>query len=90
MEFEWSAYVGHGVEPDAVEESFEDPFSLRFLPDSGEIASLSRFFSLGKTIHGEGVFAVYSSDGKRFKVITARPMTEQEDFFYTRRMKEVL
>jgi len=90
MEFNWDSYKAFDVTRDEVAESFEDPFSLRFLPDDGEIAERSRFFCLGKALSGKGVFAVYKSTGKMVIVLMAREMADDEDFFYNRKSKEAL
>lgn len=90
MEFDWDTFKGFEVTQDEVAESFEDPFSLRFLPDSGEIADRSRFFCLGRSLSGRGVFSVYKSTGKLVTLITAREMTEEEDYFYNRKSREAL
>jgi len=88
MEFNWNDFKGHEVSLEEAAESFEDPFSLRFLPDRGTIADRSRFFCLGKTLGGRGIFTVYKSTGKLVSMITARPMTEEEEYFYKRKNKE--
>ncbi|MEM1057796.1 MAG: BrnT family toxin [Verrucomicrobiota bacterium] len=94
MEFEWSLFSSPGGEEgasishDEISESFEDPFGLRLLPDSPRFAEQSRFFSLGRTLSGKPLFAVYASTGKIIKVVTAREMTREECFLYDRRAKE--
>jgi uncharacterized DUF497 family protein len=90
MEFEWSLYKSHELSPDEISESFEDPFSLRLLPDSNRFASQNRFFSLGCSSSGAAIFAVYTSTGKVVRVLAARPMTEEEAYFYERKSKENL
>ncbi|MEM1158582.1 MAG: hypothetical protein AAF649_11730 [Verrucomicrobiota bacterium] len=90
MEFNWDSYKAFDVTRDEVAESFEDPFSLRFLPDDGEIAERSRFFCLGKALSGKGVFSVYKSTGKMVSVLVARGMADDEEFFYNRKSKEAL
>ena len=90
MEFEWSLYKSSQLTPEEIAESFEDPFSLRLLPDSLRYASQNRFFSLGCSSGGKSVFAVYTSTGKVVRVVTARPMTEEETFFYKRKSQEYL
>ncbi len=87
MDFDWSAYTGSETATAEISESFEDPFSLRLLPDS---ARQVRFFSLGKTLGGKPLFVVYTSTGRTVRVITARPMTPEEIFFYDRKAKELL
>jgi uncharacterized DUF497 family protein len=90
MEFDWSLYKSNGVTQDEISESFEDPFSFRLLPDANRFATQNRFVSLGCTSEGKGVFAVYTSTGKVVRVVAARPMTEEETFFYERRNQESL
>jgi len=90
MEFEWSLYKLKKLSPDEISESFEDPFSLRLLPDSNRFAAQNRFFSLGCSNGGKGIFAVYTSTGKVVRVLAARVMTEEESYFYERKSKENL
>ena len=93
MEFEWEKQP---LQPDCslnerdVEESFEDPFSVRLLPDSGVFAEQSRYFNLGKTAAGNGVFSVYRANGKQIRVILARPFEPEEQFFYERQQDKLL
>ena len=75
MEFDWSLYNSSELSPEEISESFEDPFSLRLLPDSARFANQNRFFSLGRSSAGRGIFAVYSSTGKIVRVVAARPMS---------------
>jgi len=88
MEFDWSFYHGTELSPDDIAESFEDPFSLRLLPDSNRFASQNRFFSLGRADGGKGIFAVYTSTGKVIRVVLARLMSEEESAFYERKSRE--
>jgi len=88
MEFEWSLYKPNELSPDEIAESFEDPFSLRFLPDSDRFATQNRFFSLGCSSGGTRIFSVYTSTGKIVRVLAARLMTEEETYFYERKSKE--
>ena len=90
MEFEWSLYKSNKLSPEEISESFEDPFSLRFLPDSNRFNSQNRFFSLGCSSGGAAIFAVYTSTGKVIRVLVARLMTEEENYFYSRKSKENL
>ncbi len=85
MEFEWSLYTSKQLSPDEIAESFEDPFSLRLLPDANRFALQNRFISLGRSSGGKGIFAVYTSTGKIVKVVAARLMTEEESYFYERK-----
>lgn len=88
MEFDWSLYKPNGLTPEEISESFEDSFSLRLLPDSNRFANQNRFFNLGRSNEGKGVFAVYSSTGKIIRVVAARLMSEEETFFYDRKTHE--
>jgi hypothetical protein len=88
MEFDWSLFAAEEVTTDEAAESFEDPYSMRFLPDKGAIADQSRFFCLGKSLRGRAIFSIYSATGKVVRVLTSREMTEGEEFFYNRKAKE--
>jgi uncharacterized DUF497 family protein len=90
MEFDWSLYKADTPSSEEIAESFEDSFSLRLLPDSNRFASQNRFFSLGTTSGGKGIFAVYTSTGKVVRVVMARLMTEEETYFYERKSQEYL
>ena len=91
MEFDWSDPPYDGKEapgPREIEEAFEDPHSLRLFPDAPRFAEESRAFCLGKTLTGRGIFSVFRADGKKVRVISARQMTEEEDYFYERKVHE--
>ena len=90
MEFEWSLYKASKLTSEEIAESFEDPFSLRLLPDSNRFSSQNRFFNLGSSSGSKGIFAVYTSTGKVIRVIAARLMTDEETYFYERKSKENL
>jgi len=93
MEFDWNNAPfqcdGSLTQRD-VEESFEDPFAVRLLPDSGRFAAQARFFNLGKAANGKGVFSVYRTNGKLIRVICARAFEAEEQFFYQRRLNQTL
>lgn len=88
MEFDWTLFSGKEVSLEEAAESFEDPFSVRLWPDRGDIAEHSRYFCLGMTLRGRGIFSVYSTNGKQIKVLAARALTEEEAFFYNRKARE--
>jgi len=90
MEFDWSLYKSTKLSPNEISESFEDPFSLRLLPDSNRFVEQNRFFSLGSSSAGSRIFAVYTSTGKIVRVVAARLMTDEETYFYERKSKETL
>ena len=91
MEFDWSDPPFNPKDAPTIreiEETFEDPHGIRLFPDSARFAEESRAFCLGKTLTGRGIFCVYRSDGKQFRVIGARQMTEEEEYFYSRKLSE--
>ena len=90
MDFDWLdvPFDLHKVTPKEIEESFEDPFSLRLLPEGIEDDSKARFFNLGKTLGDRGVFSLFWTDGKRYRVIFARDMTAEESTVYDRNNSE--
>jgi uncharacterized DUF497 family protein len=91
MQIEWSDPIANLKDDPSirdVQESFEDPMGLRLFPDSDQPRTQSRAFSLGRTLSGRGIFSVYRSDGKYVWVIAARPMTDEEEYFYNRKVSE--
>jgi len=73
-----------------IEESFEDPFAIRLLPDSARFAVQARFFNLGVSAGGVGIFSVYRTNGKLARVLFARPFEPEERFFYQRKVDQAL
>jgi uncharacterized DUF497 family protein len=93
MEFDWNNppfNLNNSLSIQNIEESFEDPFALRLLPDSSRFAAQSRYFNLGSSSGGMGVFSVYRTNGKQIRVIFARPFETEEKFFYQRKMNQAL
>jgi uncharacterized protein len=92
MEFDWldAPFDLKTVTPREIEESFEDPFSIRLLPDGNETALDSRFFNLGKSMGNRGVFSLFWTDGKKYRVLSAREMTPEEVQFYERKNVDML
>jgi hypothetical protein len=91
MEFDWidPPFDLKKISPREIEESFEDPFSLRLLPESDATGGDSRFFCLGKTVGNLPVFSVFWTDGKKYRVICSRGMAPEELGFYERRNTEL-
>jgi uncharacterized protein len=85
MEFDWehSPLDEKAISHREVEESFEDPFSIRIMPESDR--SETRYYILGRAVSGRGLFSVFWTDGKRYRVIQSREMTEAEAAFYDRK-----
>jgi|SRR6185503_16237732 len=93
MEFDWKNppfdLDGSLTQRD-VEESFEDPFALRILPDSPRFSVQARYFNLGMSANGIGIFSVYRANGKQVRIVFARPFEPEERFFYQRKMEQTL
>jgi len=77
------------IKPHELEEVFEDPFALRFLPDKDDLGSASRFYALGRTVADRHIFLSFWTDGKSARVLAAREMTEGEMRFYQRNYGEI-
>jgi hypothetical protein len=93
MEFDWitpPVSFESSLTPREIEESFEDPFALRVLPDSSRFSTQARFFNLGLSAGGVGIFSVYRANGKQIRVLYARPFEPEERFFYQRKMDQTL
>jgi len=93
MEFDWNSPAFEFEESLShrdVEESFEDPFAVRLLPDSPRFAAQTRYFNLGKSSSGVGLFSVYRANGKVLRVVLSRPFTAEENFFYQKKMSTQL
>ena len=61
MEFDWNSppfSLDGSLTRQDIEESFEDPFAVRLLPDTPRFATQARFFNLGMSAGGTGVFSV--------------------------------
>ena len=93
MDFDWSNppfNLDNTLKLGEIEESFEDPFAVRMLPDSRRFAVQARFFNLGVAASGTGVFTVYKTNGKQARVIFARKFQPEEQFLYQRKMNQAL
>jgi len=91
MEFDWLdvPFDLHAISPKEIEESFEDPFSFRLLPEFTQDPGDTRYFNLGKSLGDRGIFSVFWSDGKKYRVILARDMTPEEALFYDRKNSDL-
>ena len=87
MEFDWLEpnFDLSDVSAKEIEESFEDPFALRLLPDGN-----NRFFCLGSSVSNRPVFSLFWTDGKKYRVIVAREMSEEEKSFYERQKAQAV
>jgi hypothetical protein len=93
MEFDWNNppfELGGSLTQREIEESFEDAFAVRLLPDSPRFSVQGRFFNLGMSAAGIGVFSVYRTNGRLIRVVYARVFEPEERFFYQRKMDQTL
>jgi hypothetical protein len=91
MEFDWTnGWSGPpGPSQSEIEESFEDPFSIRILPDTDLTPGReARYFCLGRTVPGRALFTVFWTDGKNYRVVFTRPATPDEESFLERKSQE--
>ncbi|XHR29094.1 MAG: BrnT family toxin [Chthoniobacteraceae bacterium] len=90
MEFDWldAPFDLKPIPPKEIEESFEDPFSLRMLPDTVQNTD-ARYLNLGRSMTGRGIFTVFWTDGKAYRAIFSREMTPEETAFYERKNSEL-
>lgn len=77
-----------GITPREIEETLEDPFAIRFLPDQERSASETRFYAVGRTVADRHLFLCFWTDGKTARVIAARDASEGERRFYERKYAE--
>lgn len=93
MEFDWNNTpfeLDSSLTPKDIEESFEDAFAIRLLPDSPRFGVQARFFNLGLSATGLGVVSVYRTNGKQIRVLHARLFQPDEQFFYQRKVDQHL
>lgn len=93
MEFDWNNppfELDGSLTQREIEESFEDPFAIRLLPDSPRFSVQARFFNLGMSAGGIGIFSVYRANGRVARVLSARAFEPEERFFYQRKMDQTL
>lgn len=93
MEFDWNNppfELDGSLSQREVEESFEDAFAIRLLPDSARFSVQARYFNLGMSVSGIGILSVYRTNGKMIRVIHARPFEPEERFFYQRKVDQTL
>jgi len=93
MEFDWNNppfNLDSSLTLQEIEESFEDPFAIRLLPDSPRFSVQARFFNLGMSAGGVGIFSIYRTNGKQVRVLYSRMFEPEERFFYQRKMDQTL
>jgi len=93
MDFDWTNppfNLNRDLKISDIEESFEDPFAVRLLPDSTRFSVQARYFNLGVSANGMGIFSIYRTNGKSTRVVYARPFEPEERFFYERKVNQSL
>ena len=92
MEFDWNnpPFELGSLNQREVEESFEDAFAVRLMPDTTRFGVQARFFNLGMSAGGIGILSVYRTNGRQVRVLFARPFEPEERFFYQRKMGQTL
>jgi len=93
MEFDWNNppfNLNSALTIKNIEESFEDSLAVRLMPDSSRFAAQARFFNLGLSADGLGIFSIYRTNGKSIRVIFSRPFEPEEKFLYQRRANQAL
>jgi hypothetical protein len=92
MEFDWNnpPFELGSLTQQEIEESFGDPFAVRLMPDTPRFGVQARFFNLGMSAGGIGVYSVYRTNGKQVRVLLARPFEPEERFFYQRKVDQTL
>jgi len=77
------------IKPRELEEALEDPFAVRFLPDSEREDGANRFYALGRTVADRYLFCAFTTDGKTVRVTASREMSDTERKFYDRKYAEL-
>jgi len=93
MEFDWNNPpfdLDGSLSQREIEESFEDAFAIRLLPDSARFSVQARYFNLGMSAAGTGIFSVYRTNGRLIRVLHARVFEPEERFFYQRKVDQTL
>jgi hypothetical protein len=92
MEFDWNnaPFESGSLTHHEIEESFEDAFAVRLLPDSPRFSVQNRFFNLGMSAAGIGIFSVYRTNGRQIRVLQSRAFEPEERFFYQKKMEQTL
>jgi uncharacterized protein len=93
MEFDWNNppfECSGSLSFKEIEESFEDPFAIKLMPDSSRFSVKARFFNLGRSVAGLGILSIYRTNGRVIRVIQARPFEPEEMFFYQRKLNQAI
>ena len=93
MDFDWSNppfNLSNTISIRDIEESFEDSFAVKLLPDSVRFSAQARYFNVGVSAAGVGIFSVYRTNGKSVRVIHARTLEAEEKYFYQRKVNQAV
>ena len=92
MEFDWNnpPFELGSLTQREIEESCEDTFAVRRMPDTPRFGVQARFFNLGMSAGAIGIYSVYRTNGRQVRVLLARPFEPEERFFYQRKMDQTL
>ena len=93
MDFDWNNppfNLAKEISISDIEQSFEDPFAIRLMPDSSRFAAQARYFNIGVSAAGTGIFSIYRTNGKSIRVVFARPFAPEENYFYQRKVNQNL
>ena len=92
MEFDWNnpPFELGSLTQREIEESFEDPFAVRLMPDTPRFGVQARFFNLGMSAGGLGIYSIYRTNGRLIRVLMSRPFEPEERFFYQKKMDQTL
>ena len=86
MEFDWNNppfELDGSLTQREIEESFEDPFAIRLLPDSPRFGVQARFFNLGMSAGGIGIFSVYRTNGRLVRVLLRARRSSRKNGSFT-------
>ena len=91
MDFEWNhpqSDCGSSLTRQDIEESFEDPFAIRLMPDGDRFSVQARYFNLGRSMNGVGITSFFRTNGKQIRVIHSRVFDDEEAYFYQRKLSQ--
>ena len=84
MDFNWEKWPNQpecSLKEREVEESFEDPFSVRLFPDAPQFSENARFFNLGRNSKGQGCFRYIERMENKFKLSMREHLWLKRNFF---------
>jgi uncharacterized DUF497 family protein len=88
LDFTDASFDTKDIKPHEIEEVFEDPFSIRLIPDNEREDGEVRFYLLGRTIGNRGLFLAFWTNGKNARVAAARELAVDELAYCDRKLAE--